>query len=43
MGSKGRSDPGMFGRYSHSEGGYYVATCVYGPYDCPELWTLRWF
>ena len=19
----------------------YVATCVYGSYDCPEVWTLR--
>lgn len=23
------------------EGGCYVATCVYGSYDCPEVWTLR--
>lgn len=22
-------------------GGCYVATCVYGTYDCPEVWTLR--
>ncbi len=22
-------------------GGCYVATCVYGSYDCPEVWTLR--
>lgn len=21
--------------------GCYVATCVYGSYDCPEVWTLR--
>ena len=21
----------------------YVATCVYGSYDCPEVWTLRRF
>ncbi len=21
--------------------GCYVATCVYGTYDCPEVWTLR--
>lgn len=21
--------------------GCYVATCVYGTYDCPELWVLR--
>lgn len=28
---------------SHQEGGCYVATCVYGSYDCPEVWTLRRF
>jgi len=22
-------------------GGCYVATCIYGSYDCPEVWTLR--
>ena len=21
----------------------YIATCVYGSYDCPEVWTLRRF
>lgn len=26
---------------SKSEGGCYIATAVYGTYDCPELWTLR--
>lgn len=26
---------------SNSSGGCYVATCVYGSYDCPEVWTLR--
>jgi len=26
---------------SRSSGGCYVATCVYGSYDCPEVWTLR--
>lgn len=26
-----------------SSGGRYVATCVYGSYDCPEVWTLRRF
>ena len=25
------------------QGGCYVATCVYGSYDCPEVWTLRRF
>lgn len=24
-----------------STGGCYVATCVYGSYNCPEVWTLR--
>ena len=24
-----------------AKGGCYVATCVYGSYDCPQLWTLR--
>ena len=28
---------------SGSSGGCYVATCVYGSYDCPEVWTLRRF
>jgi predicted RNA-binding Zn-ribbon protein involved in translation (DUF1610 family) len=27
----------------HSSGGCYVATCVYGSYDCPEVLTLRRF
>ena len=22
-------------------GGCYVATCIYGSYDCPQVWTLR--
>lgn len=26
-----------------SSGGCYVATCVYGSYDCPPVWTLRRF
>lgn len=26
-----------------SNGGCYIATCVYGSYDCPEVWTLRRF
>ena len=26
-----------------ASGGCYVATCVYGSYDCPEVWTLRRF
>ena len=28
---------------SSSSEGCYVATCVYGSYDCPEVWTLRLF
>ena len=38
------SDPQLFGTgYNHNSGGCYVATCVYGSYDCPEVWTLRRF
>ena len=29
-------------RRKHSSG-CYVATCVYGSYDCPQVWTLRRF
>lgn len=40
----GSSDPSIFGGYSNnSSDGCYVATCVYGSYDCPEVWTLRRF
>lgn len=39
----GHSDPGLFGGYNHSDSGCYVATCVYGSYDCPQVWTLRRF
>ena len=42
-GNKSHSDPSLFGGYSHNEGGCYVATCVYGSYDCPQVWTLRRF
>lgn len=31
------------GRNQSSGEGCYVATCVYGSYDCPEVWTLRRF
>lgn len=27
--------------YQKHEGGCYVATAVYGSYDCPHVWTLR--
>ena len=39
----GSSDPDLFGGYSgkNSSGACYVATCVYGSYDCPQVWTLR--
>ena len=40
----GGSDPGFLGGYNHNDtGGCYVATCVYGSYDCPQVWTLRRF
>ena len=28
-------------KYDTNKPGCYVATCVYGSYDCPEVWTLR--
>lgn len=40
----GTSRPGFFGGYNHSDSeGCYVATCVYGSYHCPQVWTLRRF
>lgn len=27
--------------YVYTPSGCYVATCVYGSYDCPQVWTLR--
>lgn len=40
----GQSDPELFGSYHNSDNqGCYVATCVYGSYDCPQVWTLRRF
>ena len=27
--------------YNSTKQGCYVATCIYGSYDCPEVWTLR--
>ena len=35
------SDLTLYARWS--ENGCYVATAVYGSYDCPEVWTLRRF
>lgn len=29
--------------YEAPKGGCYIATAVYGSYDCPEVWTLRRF
>ena len=31
------------GRSNKSSGGCYIATAVYGSYDCPQVWTLRCF
>lgn len=41
----GSSAPGPLGSYHHTDSsqGCYVATCVYGSYDCPQVWTLRRF
>lgn len=39
-------NPRSYNSASKSEsnsGGCYVATCVYGSYDCPQVWTLRRF
>lgn len=30
-------------RNKEIQGGCYIATCVYGSYDCPQVWTLRRF
>ena len=27
--------------FSQQKNGCYIATCVYGSYDCPEVWVLR--
>lgn len=40
------TDPKPLNSYTHhtdSSQGCYVATCVYGSYDCPQVWTLRRF
>lgn len=36
-------DPSYQGVTFKSSGGCYVATCVYGSYNCPQVWTLRRF
>ena len=39
----GESTPNLLDDgYTHSDG-CYIATCVYGSYDCPQVWTLRRF
>lgn len=41
------ADPHLREQLKHEEskrsGSCYVATCVYGSYDCPQVWTLRRF
>ena len=40
----GSNDPNQLSGYSHSGSeGCYIATCVYGSYDCPQVWVLRRF
>lgn len=41
----GTSNPGAFGSYKHnnSADACYIATCVYGSYDAPEVRILRRF
>jgi hypothetical protein len=43
----GFSDGFITGQMMSSDGengeGCYIATAVYGSYDCPEVWTLRRF
>ena len=42
----GSSDPNLIGSgYTNSDSsdGCYIATCVYGSFDCPQVWTLRRF
>lgn len=36
-----RGSSGSFSSSGSSSGGCYVATAVYGSYDCPQVWTLR--
>lgn len=33
--------PGDIPKRPPEKAGCYVATCAYGSYDCPEVWTLR--
>ena len=36
-----QATPSSTSTSSKSSGGCYIATCVYGSYDCPQVWTLR--
>ena len=35
--------PEEINRNTEIQGACYIATCVYGSYDCPQVWTLRRF
>lgn len=37
--SKGAKE--LLAKYGGKTGGCYVATAIYGSYDCPQVWTLR--
>lgn len=37
----GTPDMPEINRQKQNSGGCYVATCVYGSYDCPQVWVLR--
>ena len=41
----GSSNPDLIGTgYTNTDSdGCYIATCVYGSYDCPQVWVLRRF
>lgn len=36
-----KAHPILSQRYFQKSSGCYIATAVYGSYDCPEVWTLR--
>jgi len=40
---KSKSSANNSNTTTNSSGGCYIATCVYGSYDCPPVWTLRRF
>lgn len=41
--SQDSQKPVSTGSSSTNSSGCYIATCAYGSYDCPEVWTLRRF